>query len=220
MQSPLPTGPTLTCATATLGTTTRPPRNLVPVIPNGVLSVPCEHPGCDHKYQSHYDDESDENPCIAETPIGRRLRVSTPPDLPGSPDCARRRIANLVINAEGNRTEIEIWHETKRLDDWPGYTTPERWTDAGVPETRSRSPTPLPPHFAVKTIPASLLTHGAGRNLSVTLGFGANDAEPFFILPLPPNFAPAHPCGNGRDVGIDDYWRSWTITKAEDRPSE
>jgi hypothetical protein len=101
--------------------------------------VPCEHPGCDHKYQSHYDDEYDENPCIAETPFGRRLRVSTPPDGLGSLDCAQRRIANLVINAEGNRTEIEIWHETKLLDDWPGYTTPERWRDAGVPETRSRS---------------------------------------------------------------------------------
>jgi hypothetical protein len=112
MQSPLSTGPTLTCATPHVGTTTRPRTESGPLIPNGVLSVPCEHPGCDHKYQSHYDDECDENPCIAETSFGRPPRVSTPPDGLGSLDCSQRRIANLVINAEGNRTEIEIWHET------------------------------------------------------------------------------------------------------------
>jgi hypothetical protein len=75
----------------------------------------CQHAGGDHKYQSQYDDETDENPCVAKTLFGLLLRVTASLNLARSPDCAGRRVANLLINAQGNRTGIEIWHETKTL---------------------------------------------------------------------------------------------------------
>ena len=73
----------------------------------------CQHPGGDHKYQSQYDDESDENPCVAEALFGLLLRVTASLDLTRSPDCAGRRVANLLIDAQGNRSGIEIRHEMK-----------------------------------------------------------------------------------------------------------
>ena len=73
----------------------------------------CQHPGGDHKYQSQHDDESDENPCVAEALFGLLLRATASLDLTRSPDCAGRRVANLLIDAQGNRSGIEIRHEMK-----------------------------------------------------------------------------------------------------------
>ena len=78
-------------------------------------SEPCQYPDGHHRYQSQRDDECNENPCVAEPLFGLRLRASAPLDFAGSPDCLRRRAADLLIDAHGDRTGIEIRHERKTL---------------------------------------------------------------------------------------------------------
>ncbi len=75
----------------------------------------CQYPGGHHKYQSQRDDECNENPGIAHALFGLRQRATALLNLTGSPDRAGRRVANLLIDAHGNRTGIEIRHERKIL---------------------------------------------------------------------------------------------------------
>ena len=79
----------------------------------------CQYPGGHHKYQSQRDDECNENPGIAHALFGLRQRATASLDLTGSPDRAGRRVANLLIDAHGNRTGIEIRHERKILKQRP-----------------------------------------------------------------------------------------------------
>jgi len=75
----------------------------------------CQYPGGHHKYQSQRDDECNENPGIAHALFELRQRATASLDLTGSLDRAGRRVANLLIDAHGNRTGIEIRHERKIL---------------------------------------------------------------------------------------------------------
>src|SRR5713101_5231109 len=86
----------------------------------------CQYPGGHHKYQSQRDDECNENPGIAHALFGLRQRATASLDLTGSPDRAGRRAANLFIDAQGNRTGIEIRHESRR----PCYGC--EWQDTGM----------------------------------------------------------------------------------------